>query len=142
RNPFEPGVFEIRAPGKTEARGEVAVVGVVGLVAVLELVERRNFACQRAGLEEIARAGDSPDIIDVDEGVAVVARIEGTLDLPAQAVVERQVRAEAPRILREESDFLLPRTFKGIAEIDVLAGALNQAGVGVDGRDAPGQNRV
>src|SRR5262249_18578939 len=130
------------APGESEARSEVSIVSVVGLIAFLELVELRDFACERAGLEEVAWPGDSPEVIDNDERIAAVEREEGTLNLPTQTVIEREIRTHTPAILRENAEFFLAGAFKGISEIDVFSGPLNQTGVSVDGSDTTSQDGI
>src|SRR5207244_236418 len=139
---LEPTALHVRAPGKAEARSEVMVVGIVGFSAVLELDKLRGTASEGSGLEEISYSRDSPESVGGDRRIAVVERNRWKLQFPAQAVIERQIRAHPPTVLPIESPFPLPATFKCIAEIDVFTGRLNQPGVSIDGRDASGEDSV
>ena len=67
---------------------------------------------------------------------------ERQLHVPAQAVVQRQRRRHAPRVLRVEVDRVHPRRLVQVAEVDVLAGVRIETRGAGHARDAAGQDRV
>src|SRR5215470_9440828 len=139
---FQPAVLRVDAPCDAETRREVLVVGVVGRGSFFHLDELRRSVPDRARRKEGAGNGGSPEVVRRARRVAGVVSGEGTLHFPTQAVIERQVLSYTPRILREQSELLLVRTLEGVAQINVLPRLLVKPRVGVDGRDAAGQDGV
>ena len=81
--------------------------GRESLLARLQETELRRLPAERARREEVADAGDAVDAVEARPRVdQIVVRGRG-LELPAQAVVERDVGPELPGVLPVERPLVL-----------------------------------
>ena len=69
--------------------------------------ELRRLSAKHAGLEQIPVARHPENAFDVGPGVDLIVIQRGRLKLPAQSVIERQVRTGLPRVLRIKGVFIL-----------------------------------
>ena len=69
------------------------------------------------GLNRLPTPERAVDVLEVADRVAVVQRDEREREVVARAVVQREVRAHAPRILQPQPDLPLAGALDALAEI-------------------------
>src|SRR5205807_8612782 len=107
-------------PGETDTGRKVGPLGVVGVVADGERVVNGGLPGEGSGLEDIAAAGATNERIVSGLGEAVVEGDVGELHFPAQPVVDREVGANAPGILRVNAGLALLIALCTRSGVDVL----------------------
>ncbi len=138
--PGAPRIFSrklrisLRRPGQAHARREAAVadgrerVGDAGIAGIED-------ACRRAGEDVRLRAGD--------EGRDLVVFLRPGRDaIPAKAVVEGEVRAGVPAILREEAGVFVAGVEGIELALVVLAGNADEEVGEVDAGFGAGEDKV
>ena len=140
--PAEQPALLVRPPHDADRRREVVVVGLEGGCVRRVLQVLRLAASQRARLEQVVDAGNAENGCVRRGRVRTVPRDRRLLELPAQTVVEREVLARAPLILREEAELVLLAAVDLRSEVHVLAGGLVEPCFSRDRAHVAGQRRI
>src|SRR5205085_4190249 len=112
--------------------------GRESLLARLQETELRRLPAERARREEVADAGDAVDAVEARPRVDQIVVRGRRLELPAQAVVERDVGPELPGVLPVERPLVLVVVLIEGMEAVLLRVAVER-GRAVNRTHAPGQ---